>query len=73
VVTGSKYDHVALILRFPDGRVAIFESLRETGVTIVEWDRFINKKWYELYSRIVYRRLHCERTPEFFQILDDFV
>lgn len=73
MVTRSKYDHVALIVRFPNGRLAIFESLRETGVTIVEWDRFMNKKWYDLYSRIVYRRLHSERTPEFTQILDDFI
>jgi len=73
MVTRSRYDHVALILRFPDGRLAIFESLRETGVTIVEWDRFMNKKWHDLYSSIVYRKLHCEKAPEFTQIFDDFI
>jgi uncharacterized protein YycO len=73
MVTRSKYDHVALTVRFPDGRLAIFESLRENGVTIVEWDRFINKKWFDLYSRVVYRRLSCERTREFNQIVDDFI
>lgn len=62
MVTRSKYDHVAMVVRFGggggsagEGKLVIFEALRETGVGICEWDRFINKKWYQLYSRVVYR------------------
>jgi hypothetical protein len=37
------YDHVALVVKFSDGRVVLFEALRETGVGICDWDKFINK------------------------------
>jgi hypothetical protein len=46
MVTRSKYDHVAMLVRFNDGKLVIFESLRDTGVGICEWDRFITKKWF---------------------------
>jgi hypothetical protein len=59
------YDHVALVVKFSDGRVVLFEALRETGVGICDWDKFINKKWNEMYSKVIYRKLYAERTEEF--------
>jgi hypothetical protein len=73
IITRSNYDHVALLIKFPDGRLVIFEALRENGVTICDWDRFMTKKWHELYHRIVYRKLYSRREHQFNEVLEDFV
>jgi hypothetical protein len=61
ILTGSSFDHVALLLKFPDGRLVLFEALRDTGVTVCDWTRFMTKKWFSLYHSVVYRKLHYER------------
>lgn len=73
IITRSNFDHVALLIKFPDGRLVIFEALRENGVTICDWDRFMTKKWHELYHRIVYRKLYSKRENHFNEVLEDFV
>ncbi|TNV83772.1 hypothetical protein FGO68_gene10927 [Halteria grandinella] len=74
ILTRSKYDHVAMVVRFADGRLVVFESLRETGVGICEWDRFINKKWNELYTRVTFRKLEYKRPQTgFASVLEDFI
>jgi hypothetical protein len=61
-----------MLVRFADGKLVVFESLRDTGVGICEWDRFINKKWNELYTRVVFRKLHCSRK-NFSPRLEEFI
>lgn len=73
IITRSNYDHVALVIKFANNRLVIFEALRENGVSICDWDRFMTKKWFQLYNRIAYRKLQCKKTPRFTDILEDFV
>jgi hypothetical protein len=73
VVTSSKFDHVALVVRLPQDRLVIFESLRETGVATCDWDRFITKKWNEMYNLIVYRKLKTVRDEKFALVIQDFM
>ncbi len=73
ILTRSAFDHVALLVKFPDGRLVIFEALRENGVTLCDWDRFMTRKWHSLYNRIVYRKLAHSRTSKFTEILEDFI
>jgi hypothetical protein len=73
VITRSKYDHVALILRYTNEKVVIFESLSETGVGICEWDRFLNQKWNNMYDLVVYRKLYLTRSKIFTDTIDEFV
>lgn len=51
----------------------IFESLRDTGVQVCEWDLFSTQKWHEMYHKIVFRKLEVRRTPEFLTLLEDFI
>ncbi len=73
MMTGSKYDHIALLLRYSNGKIVIFESLRETGVTVTDWDKFVNMKWHDLYHKIMHRKLYYPKTQEFVESLEDFV
>ena len=63
-VTSSEYDHVAMVITFQDDdEIYLLESTIE-GVHIVTWTEL---KTYKdlLYSRIVWRKLYCERDSEF--------
>ena len=73
VVTGSQYDHVGLLLRYPSGKISIFESLNETGVGVVSWSKFMQLKWFKLYSKVAYRKLNFERDEDFNEKINDFV
>jgi Permuted papain-like amidase enzyme, YaeF/YiiX, C92 family len=66
VLTRSKYDHVAMIVRASDQKIVVFESLRETGVSTCTWERFLTKKWYTNYQSIAYRPLKCNRDAKEF-------
>ena len=53
--------------------MVVFESLRETGVSICEWDRFVTKKWHSLYSKIAFRKLDHSGEDGFNDCFEDFV
>lgn len=72
-VTFSKYDHVAIILRYEDGNVAFLESTSQTGVQVVLWEDFIDMDWHLLYDRLVFRKLKGRKHPKFTQKLSEFV
>ena len=67
VLTGSDYDHVAVMIKYPStGHIQIFESLRANGVSKWNWSTFCKKKWYENYEKITYRKLNLYgQTSEF--------
>eukprot|EP00742_Colponemidia_sp_Colp-10_P003981 GILJ01004247.1.p1 GENE.GILJ01004247.1~~GILJ01004247.1.p1 ORF type:complete len:435 (+),score=58.07 GILJ01004247.1:722-2026(+) len=71
--TWSNYDHVGLVIRHRGGRLAVLEATGEEGVAITSWNEFVHYKWYELYRRIVLRRLIGGRTPERLQQLQSFI
>ena len=64
---------MALVIRTRGGKLVIFESLRESGVQIVDWDRFKAKKWHLLYTKITYRKLHHSKENFFTEVIEDFV
>ncbi|OMJ90100.1 hypothetical protein SteCoe_7587 [Stentor coeruleus] len=73
LVTNSKYDHVAIILKYSSGRVALFEATGENGVSIVFWDDFTLNQWEKLYSKLVYRRLDFDRSERALKGLEEFI
>ena len=73
VFTRSKYDHVALILRYNQSKVVIFESLTDNGVQCSDWEKFITQKWCNLYNLIIYRKLYFPRDKQMMDKIDDFV
>jgi len=50
ILSQTKYDHVAMVIRLEDGKIMLLEALRESGVGLCEWSRFLNKKWNKLYN-----------------------
>ena len=72
-ITWSKYDHVAIILKWVEDKVLIFESTGENGVDILDWNLFVENGWPHLYHKIVYRKLRGERTNEQLLNLEDFI
>ena len=59
VITGSDFDHVAVMLKYPkSGHIQLFESLRTNGVSKWNWTTFIKKEWYKNYEKVVYRKLN---------------
>ena len=72
-VTKSEYDHVAFILKYASGRLALFEATGADGVSIVFWDDFKFYQWENLYSRLIYRKLDFERTELILKELEGFI
>jgi hypothetical protein len=73
MVTKADYDHVALILKYASGRIGLLEATGLDGVNIVMWDTFMRYEWHKLYSRLIYRKLDVERTPNFLIDLEEFI
>lgn len=73
LVTNSKYDHVAIILKYSSGRIALFEATGENGVSIVFWDDFTLNQWEKLYSKLVYRKLDFDRSERALKELEEFI
>lgn len=61
-ITRSEYDHVAMLLRFSNGKLVIFESTGQTvlkfdnyfeiclqGVGVLNWDNFTKNEWHSAY------------------------
>jgi hypothetical protein len=57
-------DHVGMLLRYASGKVVLFEAIGGTGVTLTDWNDFIENNWHQGYKKIVYRKLIVKRTPE---------
>jgi len=71
-ITNSGYDHVAMVLTFlEDEEIYFLESTAE-GVHVTTWSELKQYK-NQLYSKIVWRKLHCERNEDFWEILGTFV
>lgn len=79
--TGSQYDHAALLLRFASGSLYIFEATGCYGVGLCSWgkpwfnsiDSIIKNRWFELYEKIVVRRLEIDRDRDFLAKVQAFV
>lgn len=69
----SKYDHVAMVIRYATGELALLESTSLDGVSIVRWQDFTSYRWHLLYNMIVFRHLETERNDEMIQKLEDFI
>ena len=72
-ITGSSYDHIALVLCYSSGRLCLLEATQATGVCLLSWDDFMSNGFFSLTERIVHRRLEFDRTEEKLLLLDDFV
>lgn len=72
-VTRSKYDHVALLLRYSSDQLAILEATSLEGVRVLLWTDFLKFKWHLLYSRLVYRPLEYERSGKMLRELEVFI
>jgi hypothetical protein len=72
-LTQSKFDHVALIIRYGSGELALLESTSLDGVSIVKWQDFIEYRWHLLYQLVVYRHLETERNDDKIQRLESFI
>jgi hypothetical protein len=73
VVLSSKYDHVALVIRYANGELALLEATSLDGVSIVRWQDFMVYRWYVYYQRIVFRHLETNRDEEMILRLQDFI
>ena len=66
-LTGSRFDHVAMILKFQDGSdgedLHLFEATANLGVALNKWSKirdFIGKE-ENFYSECVYRKVNFDR------------
>jgi hypothetical protein len=62
-----------MILRYSSGKLVLFEAIGGTGVTLTDWNDFIEFKWHLSYKKIVYRKLHCKRNPEMLTEFENFI
>ena len=51
VVSNSEYDHVAILLRYDNDEIYLFESTGFKGVSMCSWSQFLKKKWHFLYPK----------------------
>ncbi|CAI2381616.1 unnamed protein product [Moneuplotes crassus] len=73
MMTCSKYDHVAMVLKGSDDKVLLFESTSTLGVTFIDWQAFHQIGWPKKYQRVVYRKLKHERNNEDINRLESFL
>lgn len=72
-VTSSKFDHIAIVLKYDEepGELFILDSTTQ-GVTVSRWSdfRLITQDYYH---HLFYRKLHTDRNEDFFLKLDTFI
>ncbi|KRX03224.1 hypothetical protein PPERSA_09236 [Pseudocohnilembus persalinus] len=61
-VTRSKYDHVGIVVRFSENDVRVFDANCDTGVTLMQWEQFIDEN--DLYTKVAIRRLIYSKKSE---------
>ena len=44
-IAGSSYDHIAMLLCYSSGKIAVFEATAANGVALVDWGEFYNQNW----------------------------
>jgi len=82
-VTGSRFDHVAMLFRDPTGRIYILEAtgadvfydktITKKGVTELAWNEFVRRKWHISYEAIVFRHLEFEHDSEKSRKLQEYI
>lgn len=73
VLTASQYDHVAFILKYSSGKIALLEATSAEGVSILTWEDFKFYRFETLYERLIYRKLDFSRDHEALQALEKFI
>ncbi len=66
-------DHVAMLLRYQDGRLYLLEATNNEGVAISEWNEEAAKDYQTIYKEIVYRPLQLRRTYQLVTRLEKFL
>ena len=72
LLTGSEFDHVAVVVVGDYGELCILESIA-TGVHAFPLEQRLREYGQEYAEYMVWRPLHCERTPERELALERFV
>ncbi|CAD8162375.1 unnamed protein product [Paramecium octaurelia] len=72
-LTGSEYDHAAILLRFQSGPLYMLEATGYFGVGLCSWKDIIENRWFELYEKIMIRRLDIDRDHQFIRTVQEFV
>lgn len=82
VFSNSDYDHVGILVKIPghmlegvpddEHKIMVYEALGNTGVGFCNWDSFVSHKWYKGYSKLAWRKLECDRTPELLDQMYNF-
>mmetsp|Transcript_935 Transcript_935/g.2208 ORF Transcript_935/g.2208 Transcript_935/m.2208 type:complete len:347 (+) Transcript_935:2967-4007(+) len=73
VLINSNYDHVAMVLRYSSGRILLFEATQGSGVTLLDWEDYVQQKSYQGVFKVAYRHLEVELTDEMLKGLEDFI
>mmetsp|Transcript_69788 Transcript_69788/g.204649 ORF Transcript_69788/g.204649 Transcript_69788/m.204649 type:complete len:489 (-) Transcript_69788:113-1579(-) len=72
-ITGSAYDHVALLLKTASGEVVFLEATGTHGVAVLDWRTFKDRNWHKCYTRLATRRVDFPRSLQQLQKLEDYV
>jgi hypothetical protein len=64
---------VALILRYNNGKLVLFEATGYNGVATLDWKNFKMHRYYQLYSKIVFRHLNMIKDPTLILELENFI
>ncbi len=48
-MTRSEFDHIALLLKYTNGKIILFEATGKEGVGLSTWSTFRKNKWDKLY------------------------
>lgn len=73
VITASQYDHVAFILKYSSGKLALLEATSAEGVSILSWEEFKFYRFETLYERLIYRKLDFDRDNDALNSLENFI
>jgi hypothetical protein len=63
-VSGQPYDHIGLMIK-RKGSAYFVEAIANIGVAFHQLSPSLLREWRRTYSKVVYRKLECERSEEF--------
>lgn len=66
-------DHVALILRCDNNKLAFIDATTDNGVSICGWKTFIHGKCFKEFHQIIFRSLNFARTDSNITRLEAFL
>lgn len=57
-ITHSEYDHIAMVVKFADNQLKVFEANPDDGVNLYDWDQYQSS--FYCFEKMCFRKLYYQ-------------